>query len=265
MQDTCRDLLDEYRDLADLCATLSPEHWQRPTAFYGWTPWDEVAHLCYFDQTALQSVTDPQGFIAGTRTLTAEMAAGKAISTLARETFAGHDGVALLGVWRQCFEALVAELSRQDPRARLHWYGPTMSAKSFATARLMETWAHGQDIWDLMRRPRPGSHRLKAVAHIGVSTFGWTFVNRRLPVPAPAPYVELSAPDGSLWTWGEPSAIDFVRGSAQDFCLLVTQRRHRSDTRLQWAGEGAELWTQLAQCFAGDPADGPAPGVRPAV
>jgi uncharacterized protein (TIGR03084 family) len=126
----------------------------------------------------------------------------------------------------------------------------------------METWAHGQDIWDVLGRQRAPSDRLKAIAHIGVSTFGWTFVNRKLPVPPQTPFIELTAPDGSLWTWGEPSDTDFVRGSAQDFCLLVTQRRHRTDTSLQWAGEGAAQWTAMAQCFAGPPADGPAPGAR---
>jgi len=262
MQATCRDLLDEYEALADLCATLSTEDWARRTDFYGWTPWDEVAHLCYFDQTALQSVTAPEAFIAGVKALGAAQAAGQEISAIARQTFGHLDGPALLQRWRACFTPLVDALAQQDPKARLNWYGPTMSAKSFATARLMETWAHGQDIWDVMRRPRSTSHRLRAVAHIGVSTFAWTFINRRLPVPAVQPCVELQAPDGSQWTWGQPSETDWLRGSAQDFCLLVTQRRHRDDTGLQWAGDAAEQWTRMAQCFAGAPADGPAPGVR---
>lgn len=265
MQATCRDLLDEYRELADLCATLSPADWRRRTDFYGWTPWDEVAHLCYFDQTALQSINDPEGFIEGAKALNRLMASGEHISAVARDTFGHLDGPALLEQWRASFEPLVAALARQDPKARLNWYGPTMSARSFATARLMETWAHGQDVWDVMRRPRPGSHRLQAIAHIGVSTFGWTFVNRQLPVPATMPHVELTAPDGRVLTWGEPSTTDWVRGSLQDFCLLVTQRRHRADTRLQWAGEAAEQWTRWAQCFAGPPADGPMPGQRPAI
>lgn len=265
MQETCRDLLDEYRALADLCATLSPEDWRRQTDFYGWTPWDEVAHLCYFDQTALQSVADPEAFVAGAKALNQLMVSGREISAVARETFGHLDGAALLAAWREAFEALVAALALQDPKARLNWYGPTMSARSFATARLMETWAHGQDIWDVMRRPRPGSQRLKAIAHIGVSTFGWTFVNRKLPVPAVQPFVELTAPNGSILTWGEPSASDWVRGSLQDFCLLVIQRRNRADTGLQWMGEAAEQWTRFAQCFAGPPADGPAPGQRPAI
>ncbi len=265
MQNNCRDLLDEYHALAALCETLSRDDWARRTDFYGWTPWDEVAHLCYFDQTALQSVNDPAAFLVGVKSMIREQQAGKEISAMAREVFAHLDGPALLSFWRACYEPLVEALAKQEPKARLHWYGPTMSAKSFATARMMETWAHGQDIWDLMRRPRPGSHRLRDIAHIGVSTFGWTFVNRQQPVPAVQPFVELTAPDGTTWTWGEPSPTEWVRGSALDFCLLVTQRRHRTDTDLQWAGDAAERWTAMAQCFAGPPADGPGPGVRPAL
>jgi uncharacterized protein (TIGR03084 family) len=224
-----------------------------------------VAHLCYFDQTALLAVTDPDAFTVGAKVLTDAVANDQEMSTLAREAFAHLDGPAFLVHWRACYEALVEALTKQEPKARLLWYGPTMSAKSFATARLMETWAHGQDVWDLVQRPRPATRGLRAIAHIGVSTFGWTFANRGLPVPNAPPFVALDAPDGETWTWGDPSAENWVRGSAQDFCLLVTQRRHRSDTGLQWAGEAAEEWTLMAQCFAGAPVDGPALGVRRSV
>lgn len=256
------DLLAEYRELADLCATLSAEDWRRPSAFYGWTAWDEVAHLCYFDETALVSVTDPPRFIREAEQLSALMARGDEISAVARQTYGHLDGPALLALWRQRFEALVAALQPLDPKARLNWYGPTMSARSFATARLMETWAHGQDVWDVMRRRRPGNARLKHIAHLGVTTFGWTFVNRGLPVPEVVLYVALAAPDGSTWTWGEPSSEHRVTGTAEDFCLLVTQRRHVADTALQYTPGPVATWLGFAQCFAGPPADGPAPGVR---
>ena len=59
---TALDLLAEYRDLDALCATLTPEKWRRRSEFYGWTPWDEIAHLCYFDETALQSVHERERF-----------------------------------------------------------------------------------------------------------------------------------------------------------------------------------------------------------
>src|SRR5512140_1722401 len=225
--ETAADLLAEYRDLDSLCATLTPQQWQLRSEFYGWTPWDEIAHLCYFDETSLQSVGEPERFAREAALLGERTARGEEISAIARSSFGHLDGPALLALWRSRYQALVQALAPLDPKARLAWYGPPMSARSFATARLMETWAHGQDVWDMLGRKRGVSPGLKHIAHLGVTTYGWTFVNRGLPVPPPVPYVDLEAPDGSRWTWGEPSATDFVRGPALDFALLVTQRRHR--------------------------------------
>jgi len=262
MKHACRDLKAEYQDLGALAGLLGHQQWQLHSAFYGWTPWDEIAHLCYFDQTSLQSATDPEGFARDAKTLMSRIARGEEISAVARAAFGHLDGPALLGYWRQCYERLVEVLARLDAKARLPWYGPPMSARSFAAARLMETWAHGQDVWDVVRRKRPATARLKHIAHIGVMTFGWTFVNRGLTVPAVVPGVELAAPDGGTWTWGDASGSDFVRGAAEDFCLLVTQRRHLDDTGLQYSPGAVQQWLSKAQCFAGPPADGPAPGVR---
>jgi uncharacterized protein (TIGR03084 family) len=138
-----------------------------------------------------------------------------------------------------------------------------MSARSFATARLMETWAHGQDIWDALHRPRPATSRLAHIAQLGVITFRWSFQNRGLPPPAAAPAVELEGPAGAVWRWGDAAADGLVRGSALDFCLVVTQRRHVLDTGLELQGAAAQEWMSIAQCFAGPAASGPPPGSFP--
>ncbi|NEX63702.1 TIGR03084 family metal-binding protein [Noviherbaspirillum galbum] len=262
MKDLCADLLAEYDALAGLCATLTPEQWRRKTQFFGWTPWDEIAHLCYFDETGLLAATDGEAFAEDTRKLMAEQEGGKEISQIARERFGHLDGEQLLARWSERYHDLVDALAKLDPKARLPWYGPTMSARSFATARMMETWAHGQDVFDIVPARRPLDGRLRHIAHLGATTFGWTFVNRDLPVPPVAPFISLTAPGGDTWTWNAPSDTDYVRGSAEDFCLVVTQRRNVRDTGLEYAGAGAEAWLPLAQCFAGPPADPPAPGVR---
>ncbi|CAG9271550.1 conserved hypothetical protein [Paraburkholderia unamae] len=262
MNDLSADLMIEYRLLADLCATLTPQQWQQHTDFHAWTPWDEVAHLLFFDETALQAINDVTRFGTDRTALARELATGEALSAITRRRYAHLEGSALLALWRERHEALVAALAGMDARARLPWYGPPMSARSFATARLMETWAHGQDIWDMLGREREPSPGLRHITHLGVTTYGWTFVNRNLAVPQPTPYVKLQAPGGESWVWGEPSEQHCVQGPAVDFALLVTQRRHRTDTQLTWVGESAEQWTRLAQCFAGEPADGPAPGAR---
>lgn len=263
MKALCADLLAEDAALAAFAASLSPQEWRLPTAFHGWTAWDEVAHLCLLDEAALLAATDGDRFAAHAAALRARRAAGEEISAIARATYGALDGPALLRHWEPVAQRLAAALALRDPQDRLPWFGPSMSARSFATARLMETWAHGQDVYDALGRSRPATPRLRHIAHLGVTTFGWSFANRGLPVPPVAPHVELKAPDGLAWQWNPPSAVDYVRGPAGDFCLVVTQRRHAADTQLQFGGCAAQ-WLAIAQCFAGPPAQGPAPGARAA-
>lgn len=262
MRDICNDLLAEYEELAGLVGGFTPAQWDLPTGFFHWTPWDEIAHLLYFDQAAMQALTEPEAFAQHARELMEGMARGEQMSALCRQLFGHLDGAALSAQWRPVYRDLVQRLSAFDPKDRLPWYGPSMSARSFATARLMECWAHGQDVWDAIRRPRPVHARLKHIAHLGASTFGWSFVVRGQQAPGPQPWVDLEGPAGERWTWGEATASDAVRGPALDFCLVVTQRRHVQDTALQLTGPTAAAWMALAQCFAGEPATGPAPGVR---
>jgi uncharacterized protein (TIGR03084 family) len=164
--------------------------------------------------------------------------------------------------WRRERKALVDALAAKGPKDRVPWVGPTMSARSKATARIMETWAHGQDVYDALGLERTATDRLKHVAHIGVTTFGWSHVNRGLEVPDTAVRVELDSPSGQLWTWGPEDAPESIKGQAQDFCLVVVQRRHVDDTQLEVKGDVARNWMLIAQAFAGPPVTGPEPGVR---
>lgn len=263
MQALCEDLRAEYEELADLVVSFSASQWQAPTGFFQWTPWDEIAHLLYFDETALQALDDADAFARDARTLGERTTVGgEAISAIARSAYGHLDGTALVARWRLGFAPLVDRLAAFAPRDRLPWYGPTMSARSFATARLMECWAHGQDVWDAARQRRPVHARLAHIAHLGVSTFAWSFVVRGLAPPPQMPFVSLDGPGGDPWTWGEPASAERISGPAEDFCLVVTQRRHVADTRLRVEGVTAARWMAVAQCFAGEAAVGPEPGVR---
>ena len=149
-----------------------------------------------------------------------------------------------------------------DPKARLKWAGPDMSARSSITARLMETWAHGQEVYDHLGVERADHDRIKNIAHLGVSTFGWTYQVRRMELPPAAPFVRLTAPSGAVWTWGEASAANSVAGSATEFCQVVTQVRNVADTKLVVRGPVATQWMGMAQCVAGAAERQAAPGSR---
>jgi uncharacterized protein (TIGR03084 family) len=137
-----------------------------------------------------------------------------------------------------------------------------MSVRSSITARLMETWAHGQEVYDVLGATRVDTDRIKNIAQLGVNTFAWTFLNRRLEIPADVPHVRLVAPSGAIWEWNPPSETNRVEGDASEFCQVVTQVRNLADTKLTVVGETAGRWMSIAQCFAGAASDPPAPGTR---
>src|SRR5262249_30333372 len=145
---------------------------------------------------------------------------------------------------------------------RVGWAGPDMSVRSSISARLMETWAHGQEVYDLLGRECVQTDRIKNIADLGVRTFGWAYMNRGLTVPVPAPQVRLAAPSGAVWTWHEDETANRVEGSAVDFCKVVTQTRNVADTALTITGPIATDWMTIVQCFAGPPEDPPPRGTR---
>jgi len=243
-------LLDDLgAEHADLDALVAGRDLAAPSAAAGWTVGDCLGHLWFFDREATTALVDPAAFDASLQRVAADpeayMAAhldearalGPELPAAARETRAG----------------LLAALAAADPSMKVAWYGPPMSPASFATARLMEYWAHGQDIADGLGVTRTPTDRLRQVCHLGVRTRGFSFAVRGLAVPDVDVRVELAGPSGDTWTWGDANAADRVTGTALDFALVVTQRRLVGDTGLAVEGQTARQWMDVAQAFAGGP------------
>jgi uncharacterized protein (TIGR03084 family) len=257
------DLRAEGDEIDALVRDLGPEGWARPTPAPGWTVAHQIAHLAWTDERAMLAATDPAGFAEEFAAYAARATEGldKVVDAAAAEAAAQPPDL-LLSWWRASRDKLAAALLDLPAGARLPWYGPPMSAASMATARMMETWAHGQDVADGLGVRRAPTGRLRHVAHIGVRTRDFAYLVRQLPVPAEPFRIELSAPDGGLWTWGPEDATQRVAGPALEFCLLVTQRVHRADTALVAVGRDADQWLDIAQAFAGPPGDGREEGSR---
>jgi uncharacterized protein (TIGR03084 family) len=246
------DLAAEGADLDRTMSTLDEAGLRAPTPAPGWTIAHQVAHLAWTDRVALLAVTDPDRFQAE---VNAAMADPTGFVDTVAATGAALPPAVLLADWRNGRADLVDALRAVPPGTRLPWFGPPMSAASMATARLMETWAHGQDVADALGVARVPTARLRHVAHIGVRTVGFAFTVHGRAVPAPF-RVELTGPGGERWTWGPDDATDRITGPALDFCLLVTQRRHADDLDLTVVGDRATEWVPIAQAFAGLPGAG---------
>ena len=268
------DLTEESADLDALVADRPAVDWAEPTPAPGWTIAHQIAHLAWTDHVALLAATDvpaffasiqhaasdPDGFVdrGATEFLDQVMAGTPDSSTTSADRSAAP--AALLERWRTGRAALAAALSAVPAGTKLPWYGTRMSAASMATARIMETWAHGQDIADALGVSRTPSGRLRHVAYLGVRTLGFSFELHGRAAPDVPVRVELRAPDGTEWGFGPAEAADRVAGPALDFCLLVTQRRHRADLALVATGPIADEWLDVAQAFAGPPGAGREPG-----
>ena len=256
MGQLCDDLAAESTDLDALVGVLPNERWDVATPAEGWTVRDQIYHLAFFDRAGIVAIEDPEEFAAMASALGTDLAAAEAAHVAEARAMGGE---AVLEWFRQERERLLKLFRTMDPSARVPWYGPPMAAPSFVTARLMETWAHGQDVADALDVERKPSARLRHIAHLGVRTRGFSYQVRGRDQPDGEVRVELTAPNGETWTWGADDASDRVHGPALDFCLVVTQRRHIADTQLQADGPLASEWLSLAQAFAGPPGPGREP------
>ncbi|USG62481.1 TIGR03084 family metal-binding protein [Sneathiella marina] len=256
-----RDYLEECDALYELVTPLSGDVFDRPTEFKGWTINNILRHLHIWNWAAGMSLQDAPEF---------DDFLQKAMPYIFKNQLREFeslwldelDGSELVVKWKDYYSDMAARFDSTAPSTRVRWAGPSMSARSSITARFMETWAHGQAIYDLLGVKRQNHDRINNIVVLGVNTYGWTFKNRGMEIPGPMPHIKLTAPSGAIWTYGEDSASEVVEGLAEEFCQVVTQSRNIRDTDLNVTGKIASAWMETAQCFAGPPEMPPNAGTR---
>jgi uncharacterized protein (TIGR03084 family) len=248
VQSVVADLRAETTAIVSLLSDLRPGSWDAPTPADSWTVRDQVTHLAFFDDATLLALTDPAAFDLQREEL---LAFGDGFPDEVADRYHELPAETCLDWFIRSRDRLLAGYLATDPSHRIPWYGPDMGPASSATGRLMETWAHGQDIVDTVGLVRPATNRLRSIADLGIRTLLFSFqLNGRTPPTVPV-RVELNGPDNDRWEWGPDDAADRVTGGALDFCLAVTQRRHLSDTTLTVVGPVATEWMSIAQAYAG--------------
>ncbi len=254
-----QDFWDETYALGTLTADFADADFQQETQFKQWTIDMILRHLLVWNRAAMLSLSDADGFAIFMKTMAAGVRGGD-LPVFENGYLQGLSGRELKDCWLAEAERTAGIFGTADPAVRLPWVGPAMSARSSITARLMESWAHGQAIYDVLGQIRVDQDRIGNIVRLGVNTFDWTFRNRREDVPGPMPRLKLAAPSGVIWEYGEGD--DCISGTATEFCQVVTQTRNVKDTDLVLEGPIAQRWMAIAQCFAGPPAMPPEPGSR---
>lgn len=257
-----QDFRDECNDIYALIKDLSAEQLAQPTLFKGWSINDIIAHLHLWNMAADYTAFAPNKFDALAGFAMAKLGEGVGHVEMQNAYFDGLSGPGLIAQWRAYCGPMTARFATSDPDRRVGWVGPDMSMRSCIIARQMEHWAHAQAVYDVLGMARVNTDRLKNIAHIGVTTYSWSFRVNGLQPPAPKPYIRLTAPSGAVWDWNAPQDDNRIEGTAEQFCQVVTQCRNIADTALVLTGKTAQDWMAVAQCFAGGAEAPPAKGAR---
>lgn len=254
------DFLAESEALHDALAALPDSSFDMATQFKGWTIDDVLVHLHFWNRAADLSAQDKAAFHDMIAPVVASLEQGTGMRPPENAAIQPRR-TALRDAWITHARDMAARWADMDPKTRLPWAGPSMSARSSITARQMETWAHGFEVFDTLGRARPETDRLRNIVVLGVNTFGWSHQVNGLAVPEILPALALTAPSGDVWRFGDATA-GRITGTALDFAAVVTQTRALDDTGLNIEGDTAQTWMRHAQCFAGPPNPPPAPGTR---
>jgi len=261
MMQQATDFLDESEALFQLLDPLPEEALDAKTQFKGWTINDVVGHLHIWNRAADLSLRDAAGFQAFLREF-ADWVFSGSLRQAETKWLDGLKGRKLLDAWRAFCRETSQRFGDADPRARVPWAGPDMSVRSSITARFMETWAHGQEVYDHLGVVRANTDRIRNIVVLGVNTYTWSFKVHNMEPPGPMPHLCLTAPSGIRWEFGDENPDSRIEGAAEEFCQVITQVRNVGDTRLQVVGETAARWMATAQCFAGPPETPPPVGTR---
>lgn len=257
-----QDFEAECDSIAAILGTRADEEFETVTLFKDWTINDIMGHLHLWNIAADDCLNHPDKFQEFIKDAMGGLFKGGTHQELQAKYLEGLSGTELYKAWRDFYPPMAERFAAADPEARVKWAGPDMSVESCIIARQMEHWAHAQAIFDVFGLERQNTDRVKNVAHIGVTTYSWSFKVNNLEPMLPKPYVHLTSPGGMIWDWNEPQEDNAVIGDAVEFAQVVTQCRNIEDTRLVTKGEAATKWMEIAQCFAGGPETPPAKGVR---
>ncbi len=256
------DFKDESNNLHKILENLSEDELDEKTLFKNWSFNRIIRHLHVWNYGAKISLVDKNKWTKFYNKLRYSLSKGKNLNDFENDFTNNLKGKSLLDSWKKLYEETAEIFKFEDPKNRVKWVGPDMSVISSISARHMETWAHGQAIFDSLGVHRVNQDRIINIVIMGKNTFNWSFRVNNLNIPKAIPFLQFTSPSGKLWTFNEVNKSNYINGLAEDFCQVVTQVRNIKDVNLKVHGAISKKWMQIAQCFAGKAQKPPKPGYR---
>lgn len=260
MREILSDLVAEQQHLDQFLQTLRDRQWATKTPAEGWTIQDTVSHLAYTESFAAEVLAE------GKERLDAESVGDiDEWTAIGVAQGRGRRYQEIIEWWRFGRADVVDALSRMLATDRVPWLFGDMSARSFATVRLMETWAHGLDIKaailgrntaleeppeeDEDEDPLADTPRLRHIAGLGQRTLPFAFAQAGETYPEQGIRVEVMGPLYAAWRFGPEDTDQVIKGMASDWCRVVVRRAAPEETGLKAVGVDAEKALTIARAY----------------
>jgi len=238
------DLVAEQQYQDQFLQRTNIRDWKKKTPSAGWSIQDTVSHLASLEEYAYNALEE-----GGSRLTEASQYDTFGEFTLAGllpgRTMRPQD---VIEWWRETRAKVVDSLSRKSPSDRVPWFAGDMSAKTFATARLMETWAHGLDIHTTMDAEPEDTPRLRHIAWLAWKTLPHAFEDAGQPYEVPV-RVEVIGPAYAKYIFGPADTDQVIKGTAGDWCRVAVRRRSADDTSLKAQGQVAEMALKVVRAY----------------
>lgn len=254
MREILSDLVAEQQALDQFLQRINERQWVLPTSAPGWSIKDTVSHLAYSERFAARVLAEGASVLSGVKL--DEIDEWTALGIKEGREMRYQQ---VIEWWRNSRADVVDALSRMDGTDRVPWLAGDMSARAFATLRLMETWAHGLDVKDAMEGlltydeeeedPTADSPRIRHIAWLAHRMLPFAFAQAGEEFPESGIRLELMGPSYSRWVFGPEDAKDIIKGVAGDWCRIAVHRMDSAAGTLKTEGDKAETAIKVARTY----------------
>ena len=245
MREILADLVAEQQSL-DQSLQRSPDRdWKKRVDGTSTTVQDTIAILAWEEQNAALALT-------GENSVLDEIEEYDDVAPHLKQAIAEGKGKRpqeVIEWWRFARADVVSALYLNKPADRVPWIGGDVSARTFATLRLAETWSRGLGILTALDKEIVDTPRLRHIAWLGWATLPYAFALAEDDYEEHI-RIEVTGPAYARWVFGPDDADDVVRGPAGEWCRLVVGRLSPSKaTGLKATGPVAERALEVAGIF----------------
>ncbi len=246
MKDIINDLIAEQVTVDELVNKLTEEQWHMDIPVEMWNIKDAILHIAFFDYAANKLMTGGADELLA---ISPESGEDKYVRATAFHHLTGAEA---LSWWREERTRMTSTFYSKNPKDRIPWApGLPMSAKSLVSARLMELWAHSVDIYDALGIEPVVEDRIASTLFLSWQARPNAYRINNFEMPETPMYLELTLPSGKIWTKGDPTADNYIKGTAKEWALVSIRRRNWMDTDLEVIGEEARRYASIVQTYAG--------------